>query len=97
MLLAAQKALVKECAVARGHSLDSLHRRSVDLFRAELSQVGVPCAGTVLERVLYPHYLAHPIGICKLPLSCSLQRAPGVDYLGMIDLHESGTVERSAP
>ena len=97
MLLAAQKALVKECAVARGHSLDSLHRRSVDLLRAELAQVGVPCAGTVLERVLYPHYLAHPIGICKLPLSCSLQRAPGVDYLGMIDLHESGTVERSAP
>jgi intermediate cleaving peptidase 55 len=81
-LLATQKALVNECAVARGHSLDSLHRRSVDVLRAELARVGfsLPCGGggggAVLERVLYPHYLAHPIGI---------------------DLHESGTVERSAP
>ena len=67
-LLAAQKALVDECAVARGHSLDSLHRRSVELLRTELAQVGMPCAGPVLERVLYPHYLAHPIGIGMLPL-----------------------------
>ena len=66
-LLAAQKALVDECAVARGHSLDSLHRRSVELLRTELAQVGMPCAGPVLERVLYPHYLAHPIGIGMLP------------------------------
>ncbi|KAI0250561.1 peptidase M24 [Lactifluus subvellereus] len=75
-LLATQKALVRECAVARGHSLETLHRRSVDLLRAELDRIGLPCAGPVLERVLYPHYLTHPIGI---------------------DLHDSGTVERSAP
>ena len=62
-LLATQKALVKECAVARGHSLATLHRRSVDLLRAELDRIGLPCAGPVLERVLYPHYLTHPIGI----------------------------------
>ncbi|KAI9448434.1 peptidase M24 [Lactarius indigo] len=65
-LLATQKALVKECAVARGHSLDTLHRRSVDLLRAELGKIGLPCEGHVLERVLYPHYLTHPIGIGKL-------------------------------
>ena len=64
-LLATQKALVKECTVARGHSLDSLHRRSVDLLRAELLKIGLPCEGPVLERVLYPHYLTHPIGIGK--------------------------------
>jgi intermediate cleaving peptidase 55 len=75
-LLTTQKALVKECTVARGHSLDSLHRMSVDLLRVELGKIGVPCEGPVLERVLYPHYLTHSIGI---------------------DLHESGTVERSAP
>ncbi|KAI0302970.1 peptidase M24 [Russula brevipes] len=62
-LLATQKALVKECAAARGHSLASLHRRSVDVLRTELTRVGLPCAGTVLERVLYPHSLTHPIGI----------------------------------
>ncbi|KAI0276899.1 peptidase M24 [Russula aff. rugulosa BPL654] len=76
-LLTTQKALVKECAVSRGHSLESLHRRSVDVLRSELERIGLPCAGHhVLERILYPHYLTHPIGI---------------------DLHESGTVERSAP
>jgi hypothetical protein len=32
-------------------------------LRAELERVGLPCEGTVLERVLYPHYLTHPIGI----------------------------------
>jgi Xaa-Pro aminopeptidase len=62
-LLATQKALVKECAVSRGHSLETLHRRSVDLLRAELERIGLPCPGSVLERVLYPHYLTHPIGI----------------------------------
>ncbi|KAH9037655.1 peptidase M24 [Lactarius pseudohatsudake] len=50
-LLATQKALVKD-----------LHRRSVSLLRAELGKIGLPCEGTVLERVLYPHYLTHPIG-----------------------------------
>ena len=65
-LLATQKALVKECAVSRGHSLESLHRRSVDVLRSELERIGLPCAGHhVLERILYPHYLAHPIGIGK--------------------------------
>ena len=64
-LLATQKALVKECSVARGHSLESLHRLSVDLLRAELGKIGLPCEGLVLERVLYPHYLTHPIGIGK--------------------------------
>jgi len=69
-LLATQKALVRECTVVRGHSLDMLHRRSVDLLRAELERVGLPCAGTVLERVLYglyPHHLTHPIGISESP------------------------------
>ena len=68
-LLATQKALVNECAVARGHSLDTLHRRSVDLLRAELGKIGLPCEGPVLERVLYPHYLTHPIGIGKFSFS----------------------------
>jgi hypothetical protein len=74
-LLATQKALVKECAVSRGHSLDTLHRRSVDLLREELARVGLPCAGPVLERILYPHYLTHPIGIGELvPLSLESSR-----------------------
>ena len=68
-LLTTQKTLVKECAVAHGHSLDSLHRLSVNLLRAELGKIGVPCEGPVLERILYPHYLTHSIGIGKFFLS----------------------------
>ena len=97
-LLATQKALVRECTVARGHSLDTLHRRSVDLLRAELERVGLPCAGTVLERVLYPHYLTHPIGIGE-PLLFLREFSESILMCGLwkIDLHEAGTVERSTP
>src|SRR5260221_10626687 len=31
-------------------------------------RVSLPCTGTVLERVLYPHYLTHPIGIGESPI-----------------------------
>lgn len=78
-LLATQKALVKECAVSRGHSLESLHRRSVDVLRSELERVGLPSAGHhVLERILYPHYLTHPIGIGKFLAPIILQGTLGV-------------------
>ncbi|KAI9466605.1 peptidase M24 [Lactarius psammicola] len=77
-LLATQKALVKECAVACGHSLDSLHRLSVNLLRAELGKIGLPCEGPVLERVLYPHYLTHSIGIGKLKEGMVITIEPGV-------------------
>lgn len=48
-------------------SLDELHRASVDLTRRELRQLGFDpvraLSGTALERVLYPHFLTHPLGI----------------------------------
>ena len=94
-LLATQKALVNECAVARGHSLESLHRLSVDLLRVELRKIGLPCEGLVLERVLYPHYLTHPIGIGKFFTFPHIRIVKPTD--SGIDLHESKTVERSAP
>ena len=43
--------------VAARHS-PQCNERSVDLLRTELSQV--PFVESVLERVLYPHHLAHP-------------------------------------
>jgi len=91
-LLATQKALVRECAVGHGHSLDTLHRRSVDLLRASLGQIGLPCAGPVLERMLYPHYLTHPIGIGESPLFLSLSPLPSPLELVLI----SGPIYRLA-
>jgi hypothetical protein len=58
-----QKALVKECVVLHGHLLETLHCRSVDLLCAEFEHIGLPCTGSILEHVLYPHYLTYPISI----------------------------------
>ena len=45
-------------------SLYDLHRESSSLLRRELNQIGfnLGVEGD-LERVLYPHFLSHPIGI----------------------------------
>jgi len=60
-----QKALVALCVTENGYSLNDLHRRSVELLGEELKQVGFNLGRNtgVLERVLYPHYLSHSIGI----------------------------------
>lgn len=62
-VLAAQKACVSLCTEAAGFSLNTLHRKSVDLLRVELNQIGFGLVSGDLERVLYPHFLSHPIGI----------------------------------
>ncbi|KAG1715675.1 hypothetical protein ID866_1479 [Astraeus odoratus] len=62
-VLTAQKALVELCTEAASLSLHELHRRSCDLLRAELNQLGFQLHAGDLERVLYPHFLGHPIGI----------------------------------
>ncbi|KAH8115779.1 peptidase M24 [Phellopilus nigrolimitatus] len=62
-VLAAQKACVALCTEAAQISLNELHRKSCDLLRVELNQIGFGLMTGDLERVLYPHYLSHPIGI----------------------------------
>ncbi|CAO1624314.1 unnamed protein product [Parajaminaea phylloscopi] len=53
-----------ELAVAsNGYSLSSLHRRSVELLRVELRDLGFDLGLGDLERVLYPHYLGHFLGL----------------------------------
>jgi hypothetical protein len=44
--------------------MQELHRLSVQLLKQELNQIGFQLGSEGdLERVLYPHYLSHPIGI----------------------------------
>jgi Xaa-Pro aminopeptidase len=62
-VLTAQKALVAKCHAGSGMSLQDLHRESVELLRRELNQLGFHMKAGDLERVLYPHYLSHSIGI----------------------------------
>ena len=61
-VLSAQKELIKLCSAQAGWSLHALHRKSCDLLRQELNQIGFDIGGD-LERDLYPHYLTHSIGI----------------------------------
>lgn len=59
--------VLKNCtqlAVAcNGYSLSSLHRRSVELLLVELRDLGFDLGLGDLERVLYPHYLGHFLGL----------------------------------
>lgn len=62
-VLSAQKRLISLCTETSGVSLYELHRLSCDFLRTELKQIGFILEGGDLERVLYPHFLSHPIGI----------------------------------
>ncbi|KIM84024.1 hypothetical protein PILCRDRAFT_819055 [Piloderma croceum F 1598] len=62
-LLSAQKSLCKLCTESSGHSLHELHRKSCELLKRELNQIGFGLQTGDLERILYPHFLSHPIGI----------------------------------
>jgi len=62
-LLSAQKSLCKLCTESSGHSLHELHRKSCELLQRELNQIGFGLQTGDLERILYPHFLSHPIGI----------------------------------
>lgn len=64
-VLSAQKALITLCHESADLSLYDLHRKSCELLRTELTQIGFFLRAGDLERILYPHFLSHPIGIGK--------------------------------
>ena len=87
--------MIALCSESAGHSLQELHRQSCDILKKELNQIGFNLGNDGdLERVLYPHYLGHPIGIgtsvCYVWDMCySCGHA--------IDLHESAYTDRTQP
>ena len=62
-LLATLKNCTRLATASQGYSLSHLHRRSVELLGAELRVLGFNLGRGVLERVLYPHYIGHWLGI----------------------------------
>lgn len=42
----------------QGYSMGALHRRSVELLKVELRDLGIDLRGGDLERIIYPHYLS---------------------------------------
>ncbi|KAF4615968.1 hypothetical protein D9613_011493 [Agrocybe pediades] len=105
-VLSVQKQLIELCTASQGYSSQELHRKSCSLLKQELNQIGFNL-GTEgdLERVLYPHYFGHPIGIGELRslVFFALRQFLVLDILNgglinsMIDLHESAHVDRSSP
>lgn len=62
-VLRVEKACIEMCTTERGYSLDDLHRKSIELTRVELRDLGFSLRAGDLERTLYPHYLSHPLGV----------------------------------
>ncbi|KDR74526.1 hypothetical protein GALMADRAFT_227592 [Galerina marginata CBS 339.88] len=94
-VLSAQKQIVTLCSAQHGLSLQELHRKSCVLLKDELNQIGFNLRNEGdLERVLYPHYLSHPIGIGKAAFIRSIKFPLTPPAL---DLHESAHIDRSAP
>ncbi|WFD23757.1 intermediate cleaving peptidase 55 [Malassezia equina] len=47
----------------QGYTLSGVHRRSVEMLAAELLDLGFHLGFGTLERILYPHYIGHWLGI----------------------------------
>ncbi|KAI0699804.1 peptidase M24 [Cytidiella melzeri] len=66
-VLQAQKYLVSLCTESAQLSLAQIHRESLEALRNELGKIGFNLQGLSgagdLERILYPHYVGHPLGI----------------------------------
>ncbi|KAJ3928745.1 MAG: peptidase M24 [Lentinula lateritia] len=93
-VLAAQKALVALCHEGSNLTLHELHRKSCELLRQELLQLGFQLHPGDLER-LYPHFISHPIGI-DLHESDSFSRS-GSLKAGMVVTVEPGIYVPPSP
>ncbi|KAJ7047875.1 peptidase M24 [Mycena alexandri] len=76
-VLSAQKALIRLCTESSGMSIHQIHFRTCTLLREELKQIGMDVSADDLERVLFPHYVSHPIGL-DLHESSHLDRSGGL-------------------
>ncbi|KAF9004696.1 peptidase M24 [Cyathus striatus] len=88
-VLSTQKQLVEFCTEKSEMSLYDLHRVSCRLLKTELNQIGFSLgAENDLERVLYPHFLSHHIGV-DLHESGNLDRSAPIKA-GMVITIEPG-------
>lgn len=62
-LLRTLKGCTQLATARQGYSLSELHRRSVEMLSAELRDLGFQLGFGTVERVLYPHYIGHWLGI----------------------------------
>ncbi|KZO93766.1 peptidase M24 [Calocera viscosa TUFC12733] len=87
-VLNVEKACIELCTASAEMSLNDLHRRSCELLRQELTQLGFKLRSGDIEQVLYPHFLSHPIGI-DLHESSTIDRSKSLQS-GMVITIEPG-------
>ncbi|XP_006459791.1 hypothetical protein AGABI2DRAFT_219147 [Agaricus bisporus var. bisporus H97] len=97
-VLTVQRELITDCTEAGGYTLHELHRKSCSRLREELTKLGFNFESkndSDLERVLYPHFLSHPIGI-DLHESFNMSRGNRLKA-GMVVTIEPGIYVPPAP
>ncbi|KAJ1910025.1 aminopeptidase [Mycoemilia scoparia] len=62
-VLSVQTECLKHCHASSGNSLNSLHKISSSLLQGALSRLGIEFSHRDFEMQLYPHHLAHYIGL----------------------------------
>ncbi|KAK4702394.1 hypothetical protein P7C70_g3829, partial [Phenoliferia sp. Uapishka_3] len=62
-VLRVEKECIKLCTEGGRWTLDGLHRKSCELMKGELGRLGFVLRGSEMERLLYPHFVGHPVGI----------------------------------
>lgn len=72
----------------QGYTLAGLHRRSVEMLSTELRDLGFHLSFGSLERILYPHYIGHWLGI-DLHDTSTVERATRLEE-GMVLTIEPG-------
>ncbi|KAJ2368962.1 aminopeptidase [Coemansia sp. RSA 2610] len=62
-VLAVQEQMVRLCHASSGYSLNEIHRSSSSALATELKQIGFHAAGRDIDYQLYPHHVAHYLGL----------------------------------
>ncbi|KAJ3558616.1 hypothetical protein NM688_g819 [Phlebia brevispora] len=98
-VLQVQKYLITLCTENTQLSLAQIHRESCEGLRKELNNIGFNLYGIAgagdLERILYPHYVGHPLGI-DLHESTHFERNEPLKA-GMVVTIEPGIYVPSSP
>ncbi|KAJ1754803.1 aminopeptidase [Coemansia sp. RSA 1807] len=80
-VLSVQEQMVRLCHADAGYPLNEIHRCSTHALATELRQIGFHAAERDIERQLYPHHVAHYLGLDvhdTIDMSRALPLRPGM-------------------
>ncbi|KAJ2679979.1 aminopeptidase [Coemansia spiralis] len=62
-VLSTQQQMIQLCHTESEYSLNEIHRRSTHILAEELKQIGFNASDRDISEILYPHHIAHYLGI----------------------------------